>query len=165
MVSSVFGIDPMALFLPHPPDAQHGRRWPHFTAEELSCPWRTHSEGAYLHDARFLEARQAMRREMGRLIICWGHLCRAHNSKAGGVPNSFLTKAIAADMAGAGKTCANATSWDECRIAGLGYGRSFLHMDIGPARARTYPGTSALKIKAFGVDTMGNPLKPHTRSA
>ncbi len=156
----------MALFSSPPPAAQLGWRWPHFTATELSCSCRKHCKGEYFHDPRFLDALEAMRRDVDPLIIRSGHRCRAHNTAVGGVQNSYHAKAIAADIA--------VTNKDRARIlqaavnagfTGLGYGRSFFHVDLGPARAWTYPGALGLWVRAFGFDPMRNPLKPQKQQA
>ncbi|MCE2890722.1 MAG: D-Ala-D-Ala carboxypeptidase family metallohydrolase [Aquidulcibacter sp.] len=156
----------MALFSSPPPAAQLGWRWPHFTATELSCSCRKHCKGEYFHDPRFLDALEAMRRDVDPLIIRSGHRCRAHNTAVGGVQNSYHAKAIAADIA--------VTNKDRARIlqaavnagfTGLGYGRSFFHVDLGPARAWTYPGALGLWVRALGFDPMRNPLKPQKQQA
>lgn len=104
-MSSVFRIDAMALFTSPPSPAQLNWRWPHFTLEELACKYRKHCKGVHFQDPRFLDALEAMRREMGPLMIRSGHCCRGHNAAV----NAGFT--------------------------GLSYGRSFLHEDCGPARA------------------------------
>lgn len=154
----------MALFSSPPPAAQLGWRWPHFSASELACPCRKHCKGEYFHDPRFLDALEAMRREMGPLSIRSGHRCRAHNAAVGGVQNSYHTKAIAADIAVTDKNRARLLQAAvNAGFTGLGYGRSFLHADLGPARAWTYPGALGFWVRELGFDPMRNPLKPQKR--
>lgn len=156
----------MALFSSPPPAGQLGWRWPHFTAAELSCPCRTSCQGEYFHDPRFLDALESMRQEFGPVTIRSGHRCRAHNRAVGGVANSYHTKAIAADLAVTSKTRARLLQAAvNAGFTGLGYGRSFLHVDLGPPRAWTYPGALSLWVKALGFDPMRSPLKPHKQSA
>lgn len=156
----------MALFSTPPPTAQLGWRWPHFTAKELSCHCRKHCKGEYFHDPRFLDALEAMRREVGPLTIRSGHRCQAHNAAVAGVQNSYHTKAIAADIAVTDKNRARLLQAAvNAGFTGLGYGRSFLHVDLGPARAWTYPGALGFWVRALGFDPMRNPLKPHKRAA
>lgn len=154
----------MALFTSPPPASQLNWRWPHFTAAELACRCRIHCKGEYFHDPRFLDALESMRHEMGPIKVRSGHRCRAHNAAVGGVANSYHTKAIAADIAVTQKTRARmAQAAVNAGFTGLGFGRSFLHVDLGPARTWTYPGALGLWIKALGFDPMRNPLKPKQR--
>ena len=82
----------------------------------------------------------------------------------GGVPNSYHAKAIAADIAVTAKTRARMLQAAvNAGFTGLGYGRSFLHVDLGPARAWTYPGALSLSIKALGFDPMRQPFKPRPK--
>lgn len=156
----------MALFSSPPPATQLSWRWPHFSASELACPCRKHCKGEYFHDPRFLDALEAMRREMGPLPIRSGHRCRVHNAAVGGVQNSYHTKAIAADIAVTDKNRACLLQAAvNAGFTGLGYGRSFLHVDLGPARAWTYPGALGFWVRALGFDPMRNPVKPHKGSA
>ena len=156
----------MALFSSPPPATQLGWRWPPFSASELACPCRKHCKGEYFHDPRFLDALEAMRREMGPLPIRSGHRCRVHNAAVGGVQNSYHTKAIAADIAVTDKNRARLLQAAvNAGFTGLGYGRSFLHVDLGPARAWTYPGALGFWVRALGFDPMRNPVKPHKGSA
>ncbi|MFM1976165.1 MAG: hypothetical protein RL145_1011 [Pseudomonadota bacterium] len=151
----------MALFSSPPPAAHLSWRWPHFTAAELACPCRKHCKGEYFHDPRFLDALEAMRREVGPIMIRSGHRCRSHNAAVGGVQNSYHTKAIAADIAVTDKNRARLLQAAvNAGFSGLGYGRSFLHVDLGPARAWTYPGALGFWVRALGFDPMRNPLKP-----
>ncbi len=154
----------MALFSSTPPAAQLGWRWPHFTAAELACSCRKHCQGEYFHDPRFLDALEAMRRDVGPLTIRSGHRCLAHNKAVGGVANSYHTKSIAADIAVTANTRGRILrAAVNAGFTGLGYGRDFLHVDLGPARAWTYPGALGLWIRALGFDPMRTPLKPQTR--
>jgi hypothetical protein len=136
MVSSVFRIDAMALFTSPPSATRLIWRWPHFTPKELACTCRKHCKGEYFHDPRFLDALEAMRKEMGPLTIRSAHRSRGHNAAVGGVANFHHAKAIAADIAVTAKTRARMLQAAvNAGFTGLGYGRSFLHVDLGSVRA------------------------------
>jgi zinc D-Ala-D-Ala carboxypeptidase len=80
------------------------------------------------------------------------------------VPNSYHAKAIAADIAVTVNTLAcMLQAAVNAGFTGLGYGRSFLHVDRGPARAWTYLGALGLWIKALGFDPIRQPLKPRPK--
>ncbi len=156
----------MALFTSPPSAVQLNWRWPHFTPVELACKCHKHCKGEYFHDPRFLDALEAMRKEMGPLTIRSAHRCRGHNAAVGGVPNSYHVKAIAADIAVTAKTRSRMLQAAiNAGFTGLGYGRSFLHVDLGPARAWTYPGALGFWIRALGFDPMRQPLKPRPKQA
>jgi zinc D-Ala-D-Ala carboxypeptidase len=136
MVSSVFRIDAMALFTSPPSATRLIWRWPHFTPKELACTCRKHCKGEYFHDPRFLDALEAMRKEIGPLTIRSAHRSRGHNAAVGGVANFHHAKAIAADIAVTAKTRARMLQAAvNAGFTGLGYGRSFLHVDLGSVRA------------------------------
>ena len=149
----------MALFTSPPSAAQLNSRWPHFTPAELACTCRMHCKGEYFHDPRFLDALSAMRQEVGPMTIRSGHRCRGHNAAVGGVPNSFHAMAIVADIVVTDRTRARVLQAAvNAGFTGLGYGHSFLHVNLGPARAWTYPGLFGFRIKALGFDSMRQPL-------
>ncbi|WP_395776294.1 D-Ala-D-Ala carboxypeptidase family metallohydrolase [Aquidulcibacter sp.] len=126
----------MALFTSPPSATRLIWRWPHFTPKELACTCRKHCKGEYFHDPRFLDALEAMRKEMGPLTIRSAHRSRGHNAAVGGVANFHHAKAIAADIAVTAKTRARMLQAAvNAGFTGLGYGRSFLHVDLGSVRA------------------------------
>lgn len=116
-------------------------RWRHFKPAELACRCRGRfCAGEYWHDPPFLDALQALRSELARpLRINSGRRCRLHNAAVGGAPLSMHTRALAADISVAG--------WDDAARAallrgaaargftGLGFARSFLHLDRRPRPA------------------------------
>lgn len=151
----------MALFASPPDPASLAWRWPHFSPRELACPCRLHCQGAYFHDPAFLDALETLRHEVGPIHIRSGHRCLGHNRDVGGVPHSYHTRQIAADIA---VTDASRKAILQGAIkagfCGFGYGRSFLHVDLGPVRAWTYPGALRLWTRALGYNPMQKPLTP-----
>lgn len=112
---------------------------PHFKRSELRCPCCGKCE---MHPV-FMDALEKMRLDYNRpLRINSGYRCPEHNSKlSGSSPNSLHMKGIAADI-----------SWDEFPaddkkkllnlavkdFGGLGIGRTYLHVDLGPAKVWIY---------------------------
>ena len=121
---------------------REGWRWPHFRPAELACRCGGRfCAGEYWHDPVFLDALEAVREAVARpLAVNSGRRCRLHNAAVGGAPLSLHAHAVAADVSVAG--------WDgEARAGllaaaraagfrGIGYGRSFLHLDrrVRPAQ-------------------------------
>jgi zinc D-Ala-D-Ala carboxypeptidase len=118
-------------------------RWPHFTPEELACRCGGRGcRGAYWHDGEFLDALEALRKEMGRpLKINSGHRCAIWNAVVGGVPGSQHRR-IAVDIAFQKhdrRAMVAAAEW--LGFTGIGIAKSFLHLDRREIPARwTYPG-------------------------
>jgi zinc D-Ala-D-Ala carboxypeptidase len=128
-------------------------RWPHFSARELSCDCNRYCEGEYYHDPAFLDALEAMRAIVGPLKINSGHRCRRHNKAVGGARASMHVRAMAVDISLAGhdrKILALAAR--KAGFRGIGYGRTFLHVDLGARRAWTYPGAMPAWVRAFGYN-------------
>lgn len=129
-------------------------RWPHFTAHELACKCGRWCDGSYFHQPDFLDHLEVLRHAAGApLHVNSGHRCDLHNAHVGGAPLS-QHKAIAADIALAGHdprrlaVLAAATGF-----TGLGFGRTFLHVDRRPARAGFhYPGGKSPWTRLFGFD-------------
>jgi zinc D-Ala-D-Ala carboxypeptidase len=132
-----------------------GWRWPHFTPEELACDCKRHCQGEYYHDETFLDALEALREIVGPLRINSAHRCKGHNKAVGGATCSLHMRKIAADIALAGHDRkALAVAARKVGFRGIGYGRTFLHVDLGMRRAWTYPGALPAWVRAFGY----NPL-------
>jgi zinc D-Ala-D-Ala carboxypeptidase len=130
-----------------------GWRWPHFSARELACDCHRHCSGHYYHDPAFLDALEAMRAIVGPLKINSAHRCPRHNAAVGGARASMHMRAIAADIAIAGhnlKDLAHAAR--KAGFRGIGYGRTFLHVDLGAHRAWTYPGAMPAWVRALGYN-------------
>lgn len=122
-------------------------RWPHFRPDELACRCGGRGcRGAYWHDADFLDALEALRKEMGRpLRINSGHRCAIWNAVVGGVPNSRHRR-IAVDIAfGKHDRRAMVDAAERLGFTGIGIAKSFLHLDRRETPARwTYPGAEDL---------------------
>lgn len=130
-------------------------RWPHFTARELACRCRRHCDGEYWHDPGFLDRLEALRAAMAApLRLTSGRRCALHNADVGGAPLSRHKLAIAADIALAGHDPAQlARAARDAGFTGLGFGRTFLHVDARTRPARWhYPGGRAAWLRRLGVD-------------
>jgi zinc D-Ala-D-Ala carboxypeptidase len=130
-------------------------RWPHFSARELACRCRRHCQGEYWHDPAFLDRLETLRAAMSApLRISSGRRCAVHNAEVGGAPLSRHSLAIAADIALDGHDPAQlARAARAAGFTGIGFGRTFLHVDarVRPARWH-YPGGRAAWIRRLGVD-------------
>jgi zinc D-Ala-D-Ala carboxypeptidase len=130
-----------------------GWRWPHFTAQELACECHRHCKGEYYHSPAFLDALEAMRAIIGPLTINSARRCKGHNRAVGGVANSMHTRTIAADIAiGTYDRKALANAAVKAGFRGIGYGRTFMHVDLGVRRVWTYPGALPAWVRAFGYN-------------
>lgn len=130
-----------------------GWRWPHFSARELSCDCKRHCHGEYYHDPAFLDALEAMRAIVGPLKINSARRCNGHNKAVGGARGSMHIRTLAADIAiGSHDRKALALAAKKAGFRGIGYGRTFLHVDLGMRRAWTYPGAMPAWVKAFGYN-------------
>ena len=135
-----------------------GWRWPHFTAQELSCKCRgRHCRGEYFHDPDFLDALERLRGAVDRpLKLNSGRRCEGHNRAEGGASRSQHALRIAGDISLAGH---DRTTLARLAVAagftGIGFGRTFLHVDMR-RESRTAWNYSALAkapwIQAFGFD-------------
>lgn len=142
------------LYASHEACPEAGWRWPHFSARELSCRCARHCKGEYFHDPVFLDALERLRDLAGSpLRINSARRCRGHNRAVGGASRSMHTRAIAADIALAGHNRASlARAAVRAGFTGIGFGRTFLHVDTGTPRRWTYAGALSLWIDAFGFD-------------
>jgi zinc D-Ala-D-Ala carboxypeptidase len=102
-------------------------RWPNFWPREFSC---RHC-GEYYHHERLLDKLQSLRFLIDKpLKINSGHRCEEHNKKVGGAKNSqHLTMAVDISLTGHDR-------WMMVNLAkslgftGIGYGATFLHLDL-----------------------------------
>jgi zinc D-Ala-D-Ala carboxypeptidase len=135
-------------------------RWPHFSATELSCQCHRYCKGEYYHDPAFLDALEAMRALVGPLNINSARRCPGHNAAVGGARASMHMRTIAADIAIAGHDRkALAQSALKAGFRGIGYGRTFIHVDLGVRRAWTYPGAMPAWVRALGYNPVTHAAK------
>jgi zinc D-Ala-D-Ala carboxypeptidase len=128
-------------------------RWPHFSPQELSCQCHKHCDGEYYHDEKFLDALEKLRAIVGPLKINSARRCKGHNRAVGGARSSMHMRTLAADISLSGhnrKELAQAVK--QAGFRGIGYGRTFLHVDLGPRRAWTYPGSMPAWVRAMGFN-------------
>jgi len=107
-------------------------RWPHFSAKELSCKCGgRYCRGQYFHNPDFLDGLEAIRGDMGRpLVLTSGRRCERHNRAVGGAARSQHMIAIAADIELDGhEPVTLARSALQAGFRGIGFGRTFLHVD------------------------------------
>lgn len=88
------------------------------------------------------------------LRITSGRRCALHNADVGGAPLSRHKLAIAADIALTGHDPAGlARAARSAGFTGIGFGRTFLHVDNRARPARWhYPGGRAAWLRRLGVD-------------
>jgi zinc D-Ala-D-Ala carboxypeptidase len=135
-------------------------RWPHFSATELSCQCNRYCKGEYYHDPAFLDALEALRALVGPLNINSARRCPGHNAAVGGARASMHMRTIAADIAIAGHDRkALAQSAHKAGFRGIGYGRTFIHVDLGVRRAWTYPGAMPAWVRALGYNPVTHVAK------
>jgi zinc D-Ala-D-Ala carboxypeptidase len=128
-------------------------RWPHFTPQELACDCNRHCKGEYFHDPAFLDALEALRAAVGPIKINSARRCKGHNKAVGGARSSMHMRSLAADISLTGHDRkALAIAARKAGFRGIGYGRTFLHVDLGARRAWTYPGAMPAWVKAFGYN-------------
>jgi uncharacterized protein YcbK (DUF882 family) len=108
-------------------------RWPNFHPSEIAC---RHC-GALLVDEAFMDTLQRQRDESGQpIVITSAYRCPIWNAMIGGAPLSMHKRGKAGDQALRGRPLATVES--EARASGFkGFGRykTFLHADMGRARA------------------------------
>ena len=129
------------MLITHFPDQDlAGWRWPNFTPRELACRCGGRfCAGAYWHDPDFLDALEALRAAIGRpLVVNSGHRCEGWNAAVGGAAQSMhLT--IAVDLALAGHDrFALLNAAERLGFTGVGFGKSFIHLDRRAVPARWY---------------------------
>jgi uncharacterized protein YcbK (DUF882 family) len=106
-----------------------------FTCREFMC----HCCGACRMQAQFMYALQTLRDLAGEPIhVISGYRCRRHNINIGGAEFSYHMKGMAADIIIAkhsiSETVSLAHKVDAFKHGGIGQYRSWVHVDIGPAR-------------------------------
>lgn len=107
--------------------------WSEFDSPDAPGSGKDHMDEAFIHKL------DAVRECAGfPFIINSGYRTQAHNAKVGGVPNSSHTKGLAVDIRAIGDdmkrkiaTCAIANG-----ITRIGWGGSFIHLDIDPDKTQ-----------------------------
>lgn len=128
--------------------------WPHFTARELACKCARHCEGEYFHVPALLDRLEELRGRRGPLQVNSGRRCPLHNAEVGGAPLSQHKLSMAVDIATGGHDPkALAIEAAELGFTGIGFGRTFLHLDMRAHRAGFhYPGGRGIWTARFGFD-------------
>lgn len=136
-------------------DADWRANWPSFKPAEFACHCGRYCKGEYFHDPAFLDGLQRLRDAMGApLKINSGRRCALHNAAVGGAALSMHKQEIAADISLAGHDPVTlARQAIRARFRGLGFGASFLHVDMrSHPTAFHYPGGKAAWTRRFGFD-------------
>lgn len=134
------------------------KRWPHFTALELSCRCAgKFCHGEYWHDEAFLDALERLRVATGKpLIINSGHRCEKWNEHEGGVirngdgsgGSQHLRIAVDVSLHGHDRHLLGANA-KAAGFTGFGLGASFLHLDR--RKTATTWNYGAASLKAWGI--------------
>lgn len=133
-------------------------RWPSFKASELKCrcaPGDGGCAGEYFHDVRFMDALQNLRDRLGAPVrVTSGRRCTFRNRKVGGATKSQHMVAIAADIPfDKHDPVTLARAAVAAGFTGIGFGATFLHVDMRPARVGFhYPNGKAAWTARFGFD-------------
>lgn len=119
---------------PKPNDAWR-ERWPDFVPAEFACK----SSGQYFHDEKFLDKLQALRYLLDKpMRINSGHRSVEHNKSVGGAPKSQHLK-IAVDISLTGHDRHEMVALAKnLGFTGIGYGSTFLHLDLRDNPAEWY---------------------------
>lgn len=127
----------------------------YFSWSEFDSPDAPGSGKQYMNPA-FIRMLDAIREEVGfPLVISSGYRTPAHNAKVGGVPDSAHTKGVAVDITAItdGQKRAIAKAAIRQGITRIGWGRSFIHLDIDASKpqnvAWSYPGSIAPSISSL----------------
>ena len=156
-------------------DVPAGRwRWSHFSAHELACRCPTdlhYCKGEYFHDSDFLDRLEHLRSLVGKpLHINSPRRCALRNAHVKGAAFSQHKIGIACDIGLGGQDpVALARAAVAAGFKGIGFGRTFLHVD---ARTRPptwprnkrwpvpmafhYPGAQVAWTKRFGFDPVAH---------
>lgn len=108
-----------------------------FKREEFACKCGC---GFAAVDAALLSVLEEVRRAFNAPVtITSGCRCEAHNKKVGGAAKSYHVKGMAADIQVKGKTPKEVQEWllkNYPDRLGIGYGKTFTHIDVRPVAAR-----------------------------
>jgi zinc D-Ala-D-Ala carboxypeptidase len=136
--------------------APEGWRWRNFTPRELACKCGgRHCRGEYFHNPDFLDGLQRLRADVGRPItLTSGRRCDGHNRAVGGATRSQHLLAIACDVSLMNHDPAElARAAVRAGFRGIGFGRSFLHLDWRETRtAFHYPDGKDAWFARLGFD-------------
>jgi zinc D-Ala-D-Ala carboxypeptidase len=138
------------------PDEQ--KRWPHFTPTELACKcpreFPHFCKGEYFHDPEWLDAIERYRAIIGGPVrFNSAHRCKKRNKHINGASRSQHLQMAGDIPIGAQDRAVMARAALEAGFRGIGFGRTFLHVDMGPKRAWNYRSDAkALWVTAFGFD-------------
>lgn len=117
--------------------------WPNFSLEEITCPCGC---GEVYVDPDSLDKLQDLRNRLNEPIyLNSAHRCGIHNARVGGAPLS-MHRQLAFDIALKGFNRAKLLRVaKEVGFNGIGYGRTFLHVDnrLKPA-SWFYPGSKKM---------------------
>lgn len=117
-------------------------RWPNFTPAEMMCKCGC---GELVVDAIALDALQAMRDEVGALVIDSAHRCKAYNASIGGAPDSKHL-GLAFDVAlGTHTPRIFHDAALRAGFSGIGYGETYLHLDTRGDPSRWHYGEVAAR--------------------
>jgi uncharacterized protein YcbK (DUF882 family) len=111
----------------------------HFSREEMQCHC-CQKIGPYPeHLTKLLALLEKLREHIGRhpIQVSSAYRCKKWNAEVGGVPESYHTQAMAADIFVEGMSIDNlANAALDCGAGGLGryYDKEFVHVDVGPRR-------------------------------
>ena len=119
----------------------------YFDSSEFACKCHRHEVDEnglnkldHVIDKRLVDLLDAIRERLGcPLIITSGYRCEEHNEEVGGVPNSYHTRGVAADITydGIGVDYLAQVA-EECGADGIGkyYHQDFVHVDVRGYAAR-----------------------------
>lgn len=114
----------------------NAERWPNFSENELACP---HC-GVFVVNEHALDCLQKLRNLMGApLLINSATRCAVNNELVGGTPGSEHLNGRAFDIhIGPLDRAALYANAKIAGFTGFGFGRTFLHVDIGRERHWDY---------------------------
>lgn len=108
----------------------------HFSRSEIACKCCGRIGSHPEHLAKLLALLEKIREHIGKPVhLTCAYRCPAHNKAVGGVPKSYHTQDMAADIWVEGMAVDElADAARACGAGGLGryYGAQFVHVDVGP---------------------------------